>query len=423
MNQWPDGWIDEPRDRYGRGSAASEPEGARAMPHVRRPPTVPPQGGPRYDDGYDNRYDDGYGDGSVYDSGYSQGQVYGGRGVGDRGGYVGAPESGRPRASAGTRFKRILVTVVVVLLVWSVGTYFWADSKLRREVDLGIVQDRPEDGEGTTYLIVGSDSREGLTEEEMKELHTGGPTDGGRTDTMMILHVGPEGNTLVSLPRDSYVTIPEFTGSESGKEFASPGQSKLNASYSMDGPTLLTRTVEYNTGLKIDHYAEIGFGGFAKIVDAVGGVEMDIPRDIKDKNSGADFKAGKQTLDGKQALAFVRNRYEAGSDLERTKNQQKFLSALASQTATPSTILNPFRLYPTMGAGLDTLKVDKDMSLFDLAEMFWAMKSVSGGEGKSLNMPLSGSAPGGSLRWDMERVEQMVEQMNSGAKVTVEGGQ
>lgn len=413
MNQWPDGWNDEGRDRYGRGSAASAPEGARAMPHVRRPPTVPPQGRGGYDDAYAAPA------GAGYDSGYSEGQVYGGRG-GGYGDHGDAP--GRPRPSAGRRAKRILVTVLVLMLVWVGGTYFWADSQLRREVDLGIVQDRPEDGAGTTYLIVGSDSRDGMTKEEMDELHTG-DADGGRTDTMMILHVGPEGDTLVSLPRDSWVTIPSFTGSESGKDFESPGANKLNASYSMDGPTLLVRTVEYNTGLKIDHYAEIGFGGFAKIVDAVGGVEMDIPRDIKDENSGADFEAGRQTLDGKEALAFVRNRYEAGSDLERTKNQQKFLSALADQTATPSTLLNPFKLYPTMGAGLDTLKVDKDMSLLDLMEMFWAMKGISGGEsGQSMNMPLAGAAPMNSLKWDMDRVKQLVEQMNNGDKVTVDGG-
>ena len=124
-------------------------------------------------------------------------------------------------------------------------------------------------------------------------------------------------------------------------------------------------------------------------MDSVGGVEMDIPQDIKDKNSGADFKKGKQTLDGKQALAFVRNRHAGtgDSDLGRTKNQQKFLAALASQTATPATVLNPFKLYPTMGAGLDTLVVDEDMSLLNLGSMFFAMKDVSGGEGKRMNMP------------------------------------
>lgn len=84
---------------------------------------------------------------------------------------------------------------------------------------------------------------------------------------------------------------------------------KLNAAYAEDGPELLVRTVESNTGLHIDHYVEIGFAGFANIVDAVGGVEIDIPQDIKDSKSGADFKKGKQTLNGQDALAFVRTRY------------------------------------------------------------------------------------------------------------------
>lgn len=154
-------------------------------------------------------------------------------------------------------------------------------------------------------------------------------------------------------------------------------------------------------------------------MDAIGGVELDIPKAFKDKNSGADFKAGKQTLNGEQSLAFVRTRYAfAGSDLDRTKNQQKFLAALASQTATASTILNPFKLYPTMGAGLDTLVVDKDMSLWSLSQMFFAMKGVTGGDGTSMNMPISGST-GGNLVWDKAKVKQLVEQLNNNEKVTV----
>ncbi|AXK37362.1 LytR family transcriptional regulator [Streptomyces armeniacus] len=388
------------------------------MPHTQRP-GVPPQSRGGYGQGPG-------GDGS-YDSGYSPGQVYGGRQgdpQGGAGGYDGGDggygPGGRPRPNWKRRITVGLVTLLAVLLVWSVATYFWADSKLKREVDLSKVEDRPDSGEGTNYLIVGSDSREGLSDEEKKKLHTGS-AEGKRTDSMMILHVGDNGNTMVSLPRDSWVTIPDFTGSESGKHYESPGPNKLNAAYSQDGPQLLVRTVEHNTGLKIDHYAEIGFGGFAKIVDSIGGVELDIPRDIKDKNSGADFEKGKQTLNGEQALAFVRNRYEAGSDLERTKNQQKFLSALASQTATPSTVLNPFKLYPTMGAGLDTLIVDKDMSLWNLASMFWAMKGITGGDGTSMNMPIAGSAPAGSLKWDMPKVKELVSQLNADEKVTVKG--
>ncbi|MFB7747866.1 LCP family protein [Streptomyces sp. NPDC056132] len=431
MNEWPDARNGNARgngeDAYGRGSSAAQPEGARRMRHVQRPV---PQQQPAYDDGYGQQpgYAPGVPGQGSYDSGYSEGHVYGspaGRGPAGPGGPGGpqGPRRGARRPGAAPNWrKRITVgalALVAVLLVTSVATYFWADGKVRREVDLSKVIDRPDMGKGTNYLIVGSDSRDGMSADEKKKLHTGS-ADGKRTDSMILLHVGDNGNTMVSLPRDSWVTIPSFKGSQSGKAFPSPGKNKLNAAFSIDGPELLVRTIEANTGLHIDHYAEIGFAGFANIVDAVGGVELDIPQDIKDKDSGADFKKGKQTLDGQQALAFVRNRHGyAAGDLERTKNQQKFLSALASQTATPTTILNPFKLYPVMGAGLDTLIVDKDMSLFDLGSMFWAMKGITGGDGLSMNMPVAGDGPQTSLLWDKPKVTQLVNELKNDDKVTV----
>ncbi|MFE9775026.1 LCP family protein [Streptomyces sp. NPDC005931] len=418
MNDWPEAWSDDNRgSRYGRGSASARPESARVMRQVRRGQAAPPgQGG--YGVPQQPSYVDGQGHGG-YDSGYNTGQVYGspaGGGPSGDGGYV-----TRPAPDWRRRIKWTTITVVTALVVTTVGTYFWADSKLNREVDLSKVIDRPEKGEGTNYLIVGSDSRAGMSAEDKKKLHTGSAK-GKRTDSMMILHTGGNGPTLISLPRDSDVEIPTFRGSESGKTYQGTGRHvKLNAAYAEDGPELLVRTVEFNTGLHIDHYVEIGFAGFANIVDAVGGVEMDIPQDIKDTKSGADLKKGRQTLNGEQALAFVRTRYAlAGSDLDRTKNQQKFLSALANQVATPSTVLNPFRLYPTMGAGLDSLIVDKEMGLFDLADMFWSMKGVSGGDGTSMNMPISGSS-GGNLVWDKTKVKQLVTELNNDEKVTVKG--
>ncbi|MEU9198389.1 LCP family protein [Streptomyces hundungensis] len=427
MNQWPDARDGDARgngdDGYGRGSSAARPESARRMPHVRRPV---PQQQPAYDDGYGQpRYGQGGvpGQGS-YDSGYSEGHVYGsGRGPAGPGGPEGPRRGGGRRPGAAPNWRRRItigaLTLVGVLLVTSVATYFWADGKVRREVDLSKVIERPDEGKGTNYLIVGSDSRDGMSAEEKKKLHTGS-ADGKRTDSMILLHVGDHGNTMVSLPRDSWVKIPSFKGSQSGKVFPAKGSNKLNAAFSMDGPELLVRTIEANTGLHIDHYAEIGFAGFANIVDAVGGVDIDIPQDIKDKDSGADFKKGKQTLDGQQALAFVRNRHGyAAGDLERTKNQQKFLAALASQTATPTTVLNPFKLYPVMGAGLDTLIVDKDMSLLDLGSMFWAMKGITSGDGVSMNMPVAGDGPQTSLLWDKPKVTQLVNELKNDDTVTV----
>ncbi|WP_399495245.1 LCP family protein [Streptomyces sp. P9(2023)] len=410
MNDWPN----------------SQPEGARRMRHVQRP-QVPPQQQPQYGQGQDQGYNPNFTQqqASGYDSGYSSGQVYGqggGRGTvppqhDPR--YAPQPQPGRPAPDWRRRIKVGSIVLVVGVLAWGVGTYAWASSQMRNEVDLARVIERPAAGDCTTYLIVGSDSREGMSAEEKKKLHTGS-AEGKRTDSMMILAACSSGNTMVSLPRDSWVTIPSFVGSESGKKYGARGGSKLNAAYAMDGPELLVRTVEFNTGLRIDHYAEIGFAGFANIVDALGGVDLNIEKGFKDKKSGADFQAGEQTLNGEQALAFVRTRYAfAESDLARTKNQQKFLSALANQAATPGTIINPFKLYPTLGAGLDTLIVDKDMSLLDLGKMFFAMKGISGGDGKSMNIPISGSAPQGSLKWDMPKVKQLVSQIQNDEPVTV----
>jgi LCP family protein required for cell wall assembly len=424
MNDWPEGRTGDRGEGYGRGSAGAQPEGARVLPHVQRrgvPQQQPPGYGPP-----PQQPPQGYGvpqQPQGYDSGYNTGQVYGGP-------PPGGPGGPQPPAGPGSRHapdwrRRIKIgalVLVVVILGTSLGTYFWADSKLKREVDLSKVIDRPAQGDGTNYLIVGSDSRAGLSGAEKKELHTGS-AEGQRTDSMMILHDGSKGPTLISLPRDSDVTIPSFRGSQSGKVFpAQPGaHKKLNAAYAEDGPTLLVRTIEAKTGLRIDHYVEIGFAGFANIVDSIGGVELNIPEGFKDKDSGADFKAGKQTLNGQQALAFVRTRHAfAASDLQRTKNQQKFLAALAAQTATPGTILNPFKLYPTLSAGLGTLVVDKDMSLWSLGQMFFAMKGVTNGDGKSMNMPISGSS-GGNLVWDQAKVKQLVNQLNNDEKVTVSG--
>ncbi|MEV6670892.1 LCP family protein [Streptomyces sp. NPDC051162] len=432
MSDWPEGRTDERGDRYGRGSASAEPEGVRAMPHVRRdaPPRpyrpVPGQnsGGGGTGTPPAPRPGDGYNTGQVYGHGGPVGPNHGGGagggdGRGPRGGGRTSPPNWRKRITVG------LIAFVVLLLAVSVSTYFWADSKMRREVDLSKVKDRPSGGKGTNYLIVGSDSREGLSEQDKKDLHTGS-ADGKRTDSMMILHTGDNGTTMLSLPRDSYVTIPAFTGPQSGKQFPASTH-KLNEAYSDGGAELLAQTIEYNTGLHIDHYAEIGFGGFRNLVDALGGVDMCLDKPVKDRDSGADFKAGCQTLNGTQSLAFVRQRHqEADQDLGRMRNQQKFLNTLAKQAASPSTVLNPFRLYPVIGSGLDTLVVDKDMGLTDLMSMFWSMKGVTGGDGKQLTVPISNAnlptrSDGVAVKWDPVKAKQLFDQLKNDEKVTAAG--
>jgi LCP family protein required for cell wall assembly len=331
----------------------------------------------------------------------------------------------KARPSRSRRITRIVILTVFALLATSVGTYVWADSELNRAVDLGKVEDRAPLGKGTNYLIVGSDSRAGLSDEAKRDLHTGS-ADGGRTDSMILLHTGTHGTTMMSLPRDSWVTIPSFIRPETGKHYRT-SRNKLNAAYSLGGPELLVRTIERNTGLHVDHYAEIGFAGFVGVVDAVGGVEMCLDREIKDDKSGADLKKGCHNLDGSKALAFVRQRHqEAQGDLGRTKNQQKFLAALAQKAATPGVALNPFKAFPTLSAGLETLFVDTDMDPRELTSLFRAMKGVTAGDGKRINVPVSDpslqTSKGSAVKWDATQAERLFAELRKDQHVSVEEG-
>ncbi|MFI1157937.1 LCP family protein [Streptomyces sioyaensis] len=334
--------------------------------------------------------------------------------------------STRPAATRPTRRRRILRLsglLIVVTLLTSVGTYTWADTKLERDVDLGKLAARPSPGKGANYLIVGSDSRQGLSGKQLKDLHTGGSADAGRrTDSMILLHTGAHGTTMMSLPRDSWVTIPPYIRPETGKHYAA-SKDKLNAAFSRGGPELLVRTIEHNTGLHIGHYTEIGFAGFVGIVDAVGGVPMCLDKAVKDKKSGENLTKGCHTLNGRAALAFVRQRHqEAQGDLGRGQNQQKFLAALSHKTATPGVLLNPSKVYPTMNAGLGTLIVDKNMSLWNLTSLFEAMKSVSAGKGTRLHVPVSSLAfqtpKGSAVKWDVPRAKKLFAELHNDQPVT-----
>ncbi|MFF8786382.1 LCP family protein [Streptomyces sp. NPDC015125] len=351
--------------------------------------------------------------------------------VGPEAGRAG-PEAGRAgrgrraarRSPRRRRVRRTAILLVTVLLSGSLGTYVWADTKLNREVDLGKIADRMPQGGGTNYLIVGSDSRVGLSDRAKKDLHTGGSADAGRrTDSMILLHTGAHGTTMVSLPRDSWVTIPPYIRPETGKHYRA-SKNKLNAAFSFGGPDLLVQTIEHNTGMHVDHYTEIGFAGFVGIVDAVGGVPLCLDRDIRDKKSGANLTKGCHTLDGRTALAFVRQRHqEAKGDLGRSQNQQKFLAALARKAATPGVLLDPSTVYPTVSAGLGTLIVDKDTGLPNLTSLFKAMKAVTAGDGKRLNVPVSNlnlrTPKGSAVQWNAPKAKELFTELNNDRPVTV----
>ena len=309
-------------------------------------------------------------------------------GGGGRG--AGVPGGGR-RGLRPRRIFAILALVIVVVIVATVGMYLYLNSKLIRIDALTDYSGRPAPGAGTNWLITGSDSRQGLTRAQERQLATGklSAISGHRSDTILILHIPSNGlpPTLISIPRDSYVPIPGH------------GSSKINAAYDFGGAPLLAQTLQNVTGLYINHYMGIGFGGFVNVVDAVGGVNMCLPGPMRDPKAGLNLKAGCQTLDGAQALGYVRTRNFAISDLQREQDQRLFMKALLSKMTSPSVILNPFRALPAASGSANSLTVDQGANLFDLVKAAFALKGA-----QTTTVPIATAAyqtsDGVAVLWD-----------------------
>jgi LCP family protein required for cell wall assembly len=300
----------------------------------------------------------------------------------------------RPRRPG--RWGRRIGVALLVLAVLLVGMAVWVDSRLTRVEALRDYPGRPAATPGADWLIVGSDSRAGLDENRRRELGTGQAA-GRRADTMMLLHI-PRGTgkpVLVSLPRDSYVPIPGH------------GRNKLNAAYAFGGPPLLARTVEEVTGIRLDRYMEVGFDGFASVVDAVGGVQICPERAMRDPMAGLNVKAGCQVVGSRQALAYVRTRAGGRGDLDRVERQQEFLGSLIDKATGPGVLLNPFRSVPLVRTGTEAVAVDEAAHVWNLVRFPFAMRSIAGGGGITTTVPLAGnssvSGAGSVVLWDRQR--------------------
>jgi LCP family protein required for cell wall assembly len=210
---------------------------------------------------------------------------------------------------------------------------------------------------------------------------------------------------LVSLPRDSYVAIPGH------------GYNKLNAAYAFGGPKLLAETVQNATGLRIDHFMEIGFGGFVSIVNDVGGVNMCLPGPLRNKNAGINLKAGCQTLDGGTALGYVRDRDNfANQDLQRIQDQRLFLRAMLSKLTSPGTFLNPFSSIPASLGLADTLTVDNGTHLYQLVQAAFAMRGPETTTVPIANANLPTSA-GDAVEWDQTQAKELFADLGADRKV------
>jgi LCP family protein required for cell wall assembly len=370
VSEWPEGWF-----RDGGGAGRPPGPGGPGDPTVQAPrPGAPAQGS---SSGYGPGGASGYGPGGRLGSGSAWPEQPPARSPGPRGPGAPPPRSspGRPGGPGGTgrkwlrprRIFAVVAALIALILVASVGTYFYVNSKLMHSDVLVDYPGRPAATAGTNWLITGSDSRQGLTRKQERQLATGklSAISGQRSDTIMILHIPSNGGrpVLVSIPRDSYVSIPGY------------GMNKINAAYDLGGPKLLAETVQNATGLYINHYMGIGFGGFVHVVDDIGGVRMCLPGPMVDPKAGLNLKAGCQTLDGAQALGYVRTRNFAISDLQREQDQRLFLKSLLSKMTSTGTLFNPFASIPAATGTASALTVSDGTNLTDLLHAAFAFRN------------------------------------------------
>lgn len=283
---------------------------------------------------------------------------------------------------------RIVLALIVAWLVFLVVVPLWAWGRVDR-VNAFPTSGRPAEQPGRTYLLVGSDSRKGLSKAENRKLGTGGVSvDGGRTDTILLLHTGSGPSVLLSIPRDSIVPIPGY------------GTTKINAAFAYGGPRLLVKTIEQDTGLRVDDYVEIGLGGFVNAVDAVGGVTICPKTRVDDPRANLHVKKGCQKVGGATALGWARSRHAfALGDIEREQHQREIVNQIGDGVKSPWTFLLPWRYVGINKAVTSALRVDKKMSLFSAVNFAWAMGRVNGKSGLTCTMPIADLA----VHWDHTR--------------------
>lgn len=267
----------------------------------------------------------------------------------------------RPRA---LRITLCAIAVLVAALILSVfGAWQWVDSKLNRSDWLTDTPNTP----ASTWLILGSDERDGSTD-------YGGVDNisGFRTDTILVLIKPKSGpSSLVSIPRDSLMNVDNQ-------------YMKINAVALIAGKKALVSNVEQITGQKIDHVAQIKFGGLQNVVNALGGIELCYDEDVQDSYSGLNWKAGCHTADGSTALSFSRMRYaDARGDFGRNERQRQVISAIVKKASSSETLTNPSKIVAVSNAAMSALTVDEKTNPYTLLTVALAFKSATGSNGIS----------------------------------------
>ena len=327
-----------------------------------------------------------------------------------------APRRGLP--------KSIKIAIIVVLVLANLGALgvFWAvntgeDVLALANTDDDVVSELSQpSGDSLTFLVVGSDSREGID-----DLTFFGPFGGERGDVIMLVHLDQATGDarMLSIPRDLWVDIPDN------------GSGKINAAYAYGGPSLMVQTIRENLGIEVNHYVEVDFVGFIAMVDELGGIEMSFPYPARDGSSGLSIEAGTQMLDGEQALAFARSRkyqeYQNGgwvsveaTDLGRTQRQQQVVRAILTELKTPGSIAEAGAIAGSMA---QHVTVDATLADSSVAGLAWDFRGLVTGSIEGHTLPVYGDSVGGAsvVRAAEPEASAMIDEFMSGAVVLETG--
>ena len=331
---------------------------------------------------------------------------------------AGLPRAGFRQSPWRGRFRTGLIVFLAVCVLLVGSSYFYFRHQLSRLTRLNIPGLAGDDATGTVMnvLLVGSDSRENTSGYIADATGKGDEgTTGQRSDTIMILHIDPSQQkaAIMSIPRDLYVPIP------------GNGKDKVNSAFSIGGPQLLIRTIKEALGIEINHYVEVDFTGFERIVDTIGGVKVYTDYPARDEMTGLDLPlAGCNEVDGYQALAYVRSRYyetyERGrwvvggnSDIDRIARQQDFIRRIMKK-AVSSGLGNPLTLNRLISIGVSNVRVDQAMSTKDITNLARRFRSIDPDTVDMLTLPTSDGFAGDAAVQilDTKRAQEFIDRLN-----------
>ncbi|RAY14229.1 LytR family transcriptional regulator [Actinomadura craniellae] len=290
----------------------------------------------------------------------------------------------------------VSIALSAVMVAGSLGAYGFY-RKLQgnittEDVNAQLGPNRPKKlNSAMNILILGSDTRAGSNARYGRGLKNEPP----RADTTVLMHLSPGGSQAIgiSFPRDLMVQIPACRTKNGGS--TQPQLGMINSAFTLGGPACTMKTIEQMSNIKIDHFVQVDFSGFKNVVNAIGGVEICLPKDVNDPQAHLVMKKGQHLVKGEQALAYVRARKGLGdgSDLSRIKRQQQFMGSVASKALSGGVLANPGKLVALLNAATKTLTTDEELTTGTMLKIGQGMQGLSAGKLRFVTVPYGAYAP------------------------------